>query len=108
VDLPIPASLPSGAQMKSGLLPIYFALIGLLALTAALSFIPMNNTVGIAVSIAIAIAKAALVIWFFMDVRESSAKIRFMTTVGFIWLILMIAITFGDYLSRGVIDVLGK
>jgi cytochrome c oxidase subunit 4 len=58
---------------------------------------PLNNIV----MLTIACSKALLVILFFMHVRWSSRLTWVVAGSGFLWLIIMFAITMSDYMSRG-------
>jgi len=55
------------------------------------------------VALTIAVAKALLVILFFMHVRYSSKLTMLIVVAGFFWLGIMIVLTMSDYLSRGMI-----
>jgi cytochrome c oxidase subunit 4 len=66
-------------------------------LAALLDFGYFNNVV----MLAIAVAKAALVILFFMGVRWSSRLTWVVAASGFVWLLILFGITMSDYLSRG-------
>ena len=57
---------------------------------------PLNNVV----MLAIAAAKATLVILFFMHVRWSSRLTWVVAMAGFFWLLLLFTVL-GDYVSRG-------
>ena len=78
---------------------VFLALLAMLAGTIALSFFDLGmwNTVG---AVVIAIAKAVLVILFFMHVRHSSQLTRIFVIAGFIWLAILIGLTLSDYLTR--------
>ena len=78
---------------------VFLALIAMLAGTIAMSFydLGMWNTV---VAIVFAVAKAVLVILFFMHIRHSSQLIRIFVMAGFIWLAILIGLTLSDYLTR--------
>ncbi len=54
-----------------------------------------------AVAVGIAVTKATLVILFFMHVRWGGKLVQLFVASGFIWLLIMIAITLADYVSRG-------
>lgn len=56
------------------------------------------NTVA---ALAIAVFKAILVILFFMHVRYSSRLTWAVVFGGVFWLGILLALTFGDYLTRG-------
>jgi cytochrome c oxidase subunit 4 len=53
------------------------------------------------VMLAIAIAKASLVILIFMGVRWSSRLTWVVAASGFVWLLILFGITMSDYLTRG-------
>lgn len=78
---------------------IFFALIGLTALTTGVAYIDLGafNTV---VALAIAFSKMLLVVLFFMGVRNSSGLVRVTLVAGFFWLALLIAFTMSDYRTR--------
>jgi cytochrome c oxidase subunit IV len=79
---------------------VFFALIigtVLTYLAALVDFGYFNNVV----MLAIAVAKAALVILFFMGVRWSSRLTWVVAASGFVWLLILFGITMSDYLSRG-------
>ncbi|MFN8489439.1 MAG: cytochrome C oxidase subunit IV family protein [Caldilineaceae bacterium] len=79
---------------------VYVALMVLLALTVGASFLnlgPLNEVV----ALVIAVAKAVLVILFFMHVRYSSRVTWLFVAAGFVWLLILVGWTFSDYLSRG-------
>lgn len=75
------------------------ALLALLALTTALAFVPLG-TLNLPVSLAIAAAKALLVMTFFMELRASSGLTRAFAAAGFFWLLIMIGLTAADYWNR--------
>jgi cytochrome c oxidase subunit 4 len=66
-------------------------------LAALVDFGAMNNVV----MLVIAVAKALLVILFFMGVRWSSRLTWVVAGSGFFFLLIMFTITMSDYLSRG-------
>lgn len=85
---------------------IFWWLMGLLVLTVAAGridldrFMPGLNAV---VALIIATVKAGLVILFFMHVKQSSKLTWIFSSAAFIWLIILIALTFNDYLTRPII-----
>jgi cytochrome c oxidase subunit 4 len=81
------------------ILRCWLALMVLLALTTASAFIPLGSA-NLFVSLAIAIAKALVVLLFFMQLRVSSALVRVFAAAGFFWLTIMIALTSADYTHR--------
>jgi cytochrome c oxidase subunit 4 len=77
----------------------WLALMVLLALTTASAFIPLGSA-NLFVSLAIAVAKALIVLLVFMELRVSSALVRVFAAAGFFWLMIMIALTSADYTHR--------
>ena len=53
------------------------------------------------VMLTVAIAKALLVVLYFMHVRWSSRLTWVVAASGFLWLIIMFALTMQDYMTRG-------
>jgi cytochrome c oxidase subunit 4 len=55
----------------------------------------------IVAALVIAVAKMLLVILFFMHVRYTTRLTWLFVAAGFLWLLIMITLTMGDYLTRG-------
>src|SRR6476646_3601097 len=87
----------SDADHVRDLVRIYLALMVLLTVGAA--FIPMGK-LNIVVALTIAIAKACMVIWVFMHVREGGKLVWIFSTAAFVWLGILLVLTLSDYLSR--------
>ena len=92
--------------MSSHILPtrVYYTVFGILmlctALTVQIAFLDLGplNTVA---ALAIAVFKAVLVVLFFMHVKYSS-RLTWAVVIGSVfWLVILIALTMGDYLTRG-------
>jgi cytochrome c oxidase subunit 4 len=77
----------------------WLALMILLALTTASAFIPLGSA-NLFISLGIAVAKALVVLLFFMELRVSNALVRVFACAGFFWLMIMIALTTADYTHR--------
>lgn len=75
------------------------ALMGLLALTTGLAFVPLGGA-QLTVSLAIAVIKALLVLVLFMELKGSSGLVRVFAAAGFFWLLIMIGLTSADYTHR--------
>ena len=67
------------------------AMLGLV-LTVLASFLNLGTTWGVLIALTIAIAKAILVILYFMHVRESSRTTWLFVAAGFIWLAVLIGL----------------
>ncbi|HVN79465.1 MAG TPA: cytochrome C oxidase subunit IV family protein [Terriglobia bacterium] len=78
---------------------VFATLIVLTVVTIEVAMIDLGkiNTVA---ALTIAVCKATLVILYFMHVRYSSRLTWIVVACGFFWLIIMIALTMSDYLSR--------
>ena len=77
----------------------WLALLVLLGLTTASAFIPLGSA-NLFISLGIALAKALLVLLFFMELKASAALVRVFAAAGFFWLMIMIALTSADYTHR--------
>ena len=78
---------------------IWLALMLLLGLTVGSAYIPLGAFNG-AINYGVAVAKAALVLFFFMHLDRSRALIRLAALAGVLWLTFMFSLSFGDYLTR--------
>ena len=79
---------------------IFAALIVLTGVTVEASMVdlgPLNAVV----AMTIACVKATLVVLYFMHARYGSRLIWVMLGAGILWLIILIALTMGDYATRG-------
>jgi cytochrome c oxidase subunit IV len=76
------------------------ALLGLLALTIAASYINLGALNSI-VSAAISVASTALILLFYMHVRRSKPLLWVFVGAGFFWLGIMFVLAVSDFLTRG-------
>lgn len=79
---------------------IFAALMVGTVITVAVAFVDLgalNNVV----MLSIAVAKATLVVLYFMHVRWSTRLTWVVVVSGFFWLLIMFSFTMMDYLSRG-------
>ena len=81
------------------ILRCWLALVVLLALTTASAFVPLGSA-NLFISLGIALAKALVVLLFFMELKASAALVRVFAAAGFFWLMIMIALTSADYTHR--------
>jgi cytochrome c oxidase subunit 4 len=82
------------------LLGTWIALLLLLAATVAIAHLPIGPAKAW-LGYAIASAKAALILWFFMEMRREDAIARFAAIAAFVWLAMMLTLTASDYATRG-------
>ena len=78
---------------------IFAALMVLTAVTVAVAFVDMGSFNDV-VALAIAVVKAVLVVLFFMHVLHSSRMTKLSIVGGFLWLLILLALTLSDYFSR--------
>jgi cytochrome c oxidase subunit 4 len=85
---------------------LYFVIFGALMVLTVLTVVAAqftyggSETIGTIIALAIAVAKAVLVVLYFMHVRYSSRLTAVVIASGFLWLAIMILITLSDYLTR--------
>ena len=84
---------------------VFVALLFLTLLTWGASYMHFGGYLGIIVALTIAVSKAALVVLFFMHVRYGNRLIWGFIGAGMFWLILLLGVTMGDYLSRDWLPV---
>jgi cytochrome c oxidase subunit IV len=86
---------------------VWAALMALMIATAGLSRVNLGEW-STFIALAIAVMKALLVILFFMHVRYEDQKITWVVIIaGFFWLMILMALSMTDYLSRGYLGVAG-
>ena len=83
---------------------VYLAIFATLAVmtgvTIAIAWVDLG-AMNIFVALAIAVFKATLVVLYFMHVKYSSKLVQLASVTGFVWLGIMLAFTFSDYLTAG-------
>ena len=78
---------------------VYFALLFFTATTVVVTFVHLGRF-NLIVALLIAFTKASLVVWIFMDVRDSSPLTKIFIGAGIFWFLIMIVLTFSDYMTR--------
>ena len=87
-------------------MPYVFVLLGLFVLTGltvAVAYIDFGHPWSDVVALIIALAKASLVVLFFMHVKESTGLIKLAAAGGFFWMILFFAFMLADYVERSTL-----
>lgn len=77
----------------------YVALLVLLGLTMTVAVVPLGAFNPI-LNLAIAVAKAALILWMFMHLREMPPLVRVMALGALFWLAILFSIGTADWLTR--------
>lgn len=80
-------------------LSVLCALLLLLALTVGASQLQLGHF-NLIVSLAIAVAKALLVMTFFMRLKTDSPLLRIVAVCGFAWLAVLITLSVADLVTR--------
>ena len=80
---------------------IFLALMVGTALTVLAAFYDFPGPLNAVVAMTIAVVKATLVILYFMHVRYSGRLVWLVIVAALLWLVIMFAITFSDYGTRG-------
>jgi cytochrome c oxidase subunit 4 len=78
---------------------VFGALMVLLVITL-LAAIPDLGVVNVAIAMTIAVAKAVLVLLFFMHLKYNTKLTQFFGAAAFFWLAIMFALILGDYVAR--------
>lgn len=81
------------------------ALLVLLAATTGLAFVPLG-ALNLPVSLAIAVAKALVILAVFMELAKASQLTRVFAVAGFFWLGILLGLPAVDYLTRRTDDAI--
>ena len=90
-----------GATVRQ-LVLVWVLLLALLAATIGATFLHLGTVLPF-VSFGIAIAKASLVFWFFMELKREDGLARLAIIAGFAWLAILFILTAADNATRGLI-----
>lgn len=96
-DTPKPAVTLRHLWRRNGL--IWAALMALLLLSFGVAYVPVK-LLATAGGLVIAVVKAAIVVFLFMELAKDRPLIRLAATAGLIFLAALFALTFADVLSR--------
>jgi cytochrome c oxidase subunit IV len=99
----------NGAHGHIGVRTYLFTFTGLLVLMIATvgawwvekNLIVIPEWLGVTIAMAIAGAKTALIIYYFMHVKISSRLVQIFASLAFVFLAILFIITMGDYIARG-------
>ena len=78
---------------------VYLGCLVLLATTIGVAHLHLGPW-NLVLNLSIAAAKAFLIAWFFMHLREGSALIRLTAFAGLFWLLLLFGLSLSDWLTR--------
>jgi cytochrome c oxidase subunit 4 len=86
---------------------VFLALIAATLITTAVAFVDLGDF-SVVVALAIATFKMLLVALFFMHVRHSTRLTKLVLLGGMLWLLILVALTMSDMLTRGWAGVPGR
>jgi cytochrome c oxidase subunit 4 len=98
-DLPEEHSATEHVSLATYLI-VFAALMVLLIITVAVAFYVHAGDLNLIIALVIATIKAALVVLFFMHVKYASRLTKIFVCAAFLWLAILFAFTFADYVSR--------
>ncbi len=78
---------------------VALALLALFILTVAVAYVDLG-WLNIYIAVTIALIKATLVVLYFMHVRYHTRLTWIFASAGFIWLLILFALTLSDYATR--------
>jgi cytochrome c oxidase subunit 4 len=84
---------------KSTYILVWAILLVLLVITIGVSYVHLGWLNPVA-AVTIAVIKAVIIILYFMHVRYGPKLVRVVIAAGFFWLMILLALTMGDYLTR--------
>jgi len=89
----------------------YYAVFVALLVLTALTYLVATQDFGwlnTPIALAVAIAKASLVVIFFMGLRYNTPLTKVVAVAGLFWLMILFGLTLNDYLTRPWMGVLGR
>jgi cytochrome c oxidase subunit 4 len=89
----------SAAAIWRGTLPVWAGLMALLAATVFGAYLPLGRF-NLVLSLAIALAKAALVVLFFMQLKRPDPLLRLAAAAALVFMAFLFTLTFADVLGR--------
>ena len=84
---------------------IFLALMAGTTLTVWAGLHDFPGQLNVVIALTIAVIKATLVVLYFMHVRYSSRLIWVVFTSALFWLVILFALTFSDYWTRGWLSI---
>jgi cytochrome c oxidase subunit 4 len=83
---------------------IFGALMALTILTVWVAYYDLGSW-NVIVALSIAVLKGTLVVLYFMHVRYSSKLTWVFVCAGFLWLLILFALTLSDYFTRSWVPI---
>jgi cytochrome c oxidase subunit 4 len=86
---------------------VFLSLLVLTFITVFVAFQDLGS-LNTLVALGIAITKATIVILFFMHAKYSTRLTKLVIVSAFVWLLFLFGFTMSDFMTRGMMGVLGK
>jgi cytochrome c oxidase subunit 4 len=86
---------------------VWIILLILTGVTTTVAYVDLG-AFSVVVAMTIAVVKMLLVALFFMHIRHSTHLTRLVVAGGLIWLMILLLLTFSDFLTRGWTGVPGR
>lgn len=86
---------------------VWIVLLILTGVTTTVAYVDLG-AFSVVVAMTIAVVKMLLVALFFMHLRHSTQLTRLVVAGGLIWLMILLLLTFADFLTRGWTGVPGR
>lgn len=82
-------------------LTVWATLMALLVVTVLAAIPRTLGGISTVIAMLIAATKAVLIVLYFMHVRYAHRTTWIFASAAFFWLLILLGLTFGDYLTRG-------
>ena len=79
---------------------VFATLMVLTGVTVGVAYLDLGP-INAVVALVIACIKATIVVLYFMHVKYSSRLIKLTVVAGLYWMVILLGLTLGDYLTRG-------
>ena len=86
---------------------VWIVLLILTGVTTTVAYVDLG-AFSVVVAMTIAVVKMLLVALFFMHLRHSTHLTRLVVAGGLIWLLILLALSFADFATRGWTGVPGR
>ncbi|MBI4397383.1 MAG: cytochrome C oxidase subunit IV family protein [Elusimicrobia bacterium] len=96
--------MSSAAITKKTYVAVYAALMILVLVTVGVAYLDLG-LLNVVAAMTIAFFKAILVALYFMHVRTSSRLVWVVAGAGVYWLVILLALTMSDFLTRAWITI---
>jgi cytochrome c oxidase subunit IV len=90
----------AGGSERATFVLVWLACLTLLAATVGVSRLDLGPW-NVVLNLTIAAAKAGLIVWFYMELREDRPLVRIFAIGGLFWVAILFGLGLSDWLTRG-------